>query len=149
MPGEASLMAGQYYAHPRNAFWPVMGALLGFDAGLPYPERVAKLEQAGIALWDVLWSCVRRGSLDSSIVGDSEVANPIAAFLDEHPTIRLVACNGEKSERAFARHIAPRMSPAAKERVSWMRLPSTSPAHASINLAEKTRRWEKALRPAL
>ena len=67
MPGRASLAAGQYYAHPRNAFWPIMGSLLDFDASRDYPARVDALKVAGIAVWDILDSCHRPGSLDSAI----------------------------------------------------------------------------------
>jgi hypoxanthine-DNA glycosylase len=67
MPGQASLAADQYYAHPRNAFWPIMATLLGFDAAIDYRARTETLAAAGVAVWDVLHSCHRPGSLDSSI----------------------------------------------------------------------------------
>ncbi|HPV23953.1 MAG TPA: DNA-deoxyinosine glycosylase, partial [Casimicrobium sp.] len=75
MPGVASLAAAQYYAHPQNAFWRIMGAVAGFDAALSFDERVAELARAGVALWDVLAACERSGSLDSAIARKSEVAN--------------------------------------------------------------------------
>src|SRR5258706_6926573 len=78
MPGQASLRAGQYYAHPRNAFWRIMGSLFGAGPSLPYAERTARLQSAGIALWDVLQACVRPGSLDASIT--DEVANHFPAL---------------------------------------------------------------------
>ena len=65
MPGELSLQMSQYYAHPRNLFWPIMGELGGFDPTLPYPERIAHIQRVGFALWDVLQHCEREGSLDS------------------------------------------------------------------------------------
>jgi len=76
-PSVASLAAQQYYAHPRNAFWPIMGMLLGFDATLPYPERTRALTACGIALWDVIASCHRPGSRDDAIVGPSVEPNDI------------------------------------------------------------------------
>jgi hypothetical protein len=77
MPGAASLAAARYYAHPRNRFWPLMGALCGFDPALDYPLRLAALQAAGVGLWDVIGTCERRGSLDADIVRGSEVANPL------------------------------------------------------------------------
>jgi double-stranded uracil-DNA glycosylase len=88
MPGELSLKAGQYYAHPRNAFWDIMGEL--FDAGpsLPYAERVARLQSVGVALWDSVRACTRPGSLDASIT--EEVANDFAASFAKYRNIRHV-----------------------------------------------------------
>lgn len=85
MPGRASLAAGQYYAHAQNAFWRIMAELLGFDATAPYAERTQALKSARIALWDVLHSCEREGSLDTNIDRETLVANDFAAFLREHP----------------------------------------------------------------
>jgi len=143
MPGRRSLAEQRYYAHPRNLFWGFMGEL--FDAGWehPYEERLARLAQVGIALWDVLARCERPGSLDSAIVRASEVPNPIPALLDAHPTIALVACNGTKAHELFARHILPSLPTG---RVEVLRLPSTSPANASISLSTKRAAWN-ALAP--
>ena len=90
MPGEESLRAGQYYAHPRNAFWPIMGDLFGAGPGLDYAARARVLKSNGIALWDVLASCARDGSLDSAIAGDSILANDFPAFFLAHPGIARV-----------------------------------------------------------
>jgi len=79
MPGIASLTAGQYYAHPRNAFWRIMGKLVGAGPENPYDERLRILKKGGIALWDVLDSCVRPGSLDANI--SNETPNDFAIFL--------------------------------------------------------------------
>ena len=80
MPGSASLRAGQYYAHPRNAFWPIMGDLMDAAPNLPYEARIEILQSEGIALWDVLATCVRDGSLDAEIVEASITANDFKAF---------------------------------------------------------------------
>src|SRR3954451_23432881 len=87
MPGAASLRAGQYYAHPRNAFWTIIGELLGFDARLDYAARIDHLAAARIAVWDVLQSCERPGSLDSNIDRQSVVPNDFPGFFAAHPRI--------------------------------------------------------------
>ena len=138
MPGRASLAAGQYYAHPRNAFWPIMEHLIGFDASRDYPARVDALKEAGIAVWDVLHSCHRRGSLDSAIDDNSLVANDLAGFLVAHAGIRHIFFNGSKAESCFRRHIRFAM---AERRIGFTRLPSTSPAHAALPFARKLEAW--------
>lgn len=135
MPGAASLAAGEYYAHPRNAFWPIMGALCGAGPDLPYPRRLARLRAGGIALWDVLHSCERDGSLDSAI--RDERANDFSAFFAAHPGIRRVFFNGAKAEAAFRRHALP----ALPVPPLMLRLPSTSPAYAGLGLAAKCLAW--------
>ena len=136
MPGDASLRAGQYYAHPWNAFWPIMGELFGARPSLPYDERVAILRSVGIALWDSLQKCVRPGSLDASIT--EEVANDFPALFAEHPNITHVFFNGSKAEKAFRRHALPALH---EDRHVFARLPSTSPAHAAMRLEEKVQAW--------
>ena len=145
MPGLASLAAGQYYAHPRNAFWPLMSRLLDLPPALDYPARAAALCGAGVALWDVLHSCRRQGSLDSAIENDSLVPNDLVGFLAAHPAIHHIFFNGAKAETCFRRHIA---LPAAARQISLTRLPSTSPAHAGRSFAEKLAAWQ-AVRAAL
>ncbi|THF56901.1 DNA-deoxyinosine glycosylase [Pseudothauera rhizosphaerae] len=139
MPGAASLAAGQYYAHPRNAFWPIMGALFGFDPRAAYAERAAALQAAGVALWDVLASCVRPGSLDSAIAADSIVPNDFRGFLAAHPGIRSIFFNGAAAEACYRRHVLPQGEWAA---LPMLRLPSTSPAHAALDLARKLEAWQ-------
>ena len=143
MPGLASLAAGQYYAHPRNAFWPIMGELLGFSPGLDYPARVAALHQAGVAVWDVLYSCRRQGSLDSAIEDDSLVANDLTGFLAGHPTIRHIFFNGAKAESCFRRHVTLTLP---ERRIAFTRLPSTSPAHAGLSFERKLDAWRAVTR---
>lgn len=138
MPGQASLQADRYYAHPRNAFWPIMGELLGAGPALPYEIRLQKLTAAGIALWDVIAACERPGSLDADIVGPSVRPNDFAAFLAAYPAIESVYFNGGAAETAFRRHVLPRL---ADRPLLLHRLPSTSPAHAARNYAEKLAAW--------
>ncbi len=140
MPGEASLRAGQYYTHPRNAFWPIMGALCGAGPALAYPRRLERLQAAGIALWDVLQSCTRSGSLDSAI--RDEAANDFPTLLAAYPGIARICFNGAKAETAFRRHALPEL---ADRRPALLRLPSTSPAHASLGLEAKCRAWRLSL----
>jgi hypoxanthine-DNA glycosylase len=145
MPGRASLAAGGYYAHPRNAFWPIMAQLLDFAADAPYGERTAALCRAGIALWDVLHACRRPGSLDSAIDRESLEANDFAAFLAAHPGIRHIFFNGSAAATLFHRHVRPGLGGPLP---AFTRLPSTSPAHASRSLADKLAAWQ-AVRAAL
>jgi hypoxanthine-DNA glycosylase len=144
MPGRASLAAAQYYAHRQNAFWRIMDALGIADAGLPYEARLAGLTKAGIALWDVLATCERPGSLDASIVADSEVPNDVAGLIVAQPSLCTVLFNGAKAEKAFAKHIVPNLSAAVAARLSLVRLPSTSPARA-IPVEAKLAAWREAL----
>lgn len=140
MPGKASLRAGQYYAHPRNLFWPFMHELLGVDAGAPYERRTAALLAHGVALWDVLRSCTRESSLDSDIVTASIVANDFPAVLAQYPGIRSLCFNGAKAADVFARHVAGALGERA-DALRLHRLPSTSPANASIPYAAKLDAW--------
>lgn len=144
MPGARSLSDQQYYAHPRNAFWPIMGVLTGTDPSRDYDQRLEDLQSAGVALWDVVGQCRRRGSLDSRIEPDSVRPNDIAGLVARCPSLRGIAFNGQAAARLFARHVLPGLDAraAAIERVD---LPSTSPAHASMSLARKTQLWHQAL----
>jgi len=147
MPGAASLDAGEYYAHPRNAFWPVMGALAGFAPTLAYAERVAALTASGIAVWDVLASCRRSGSLDTAIEAETVVVNDFPGFFAAHPELRLVAFNGGKAAELFRRHVRPHVATDAVP--ATVRLPSTSPTNARLRLADKCAAWHAALAPTL
>ena len=143
MPGQASLRARQYYAHPQNAFWRISGTLFGFDPASPYEVRIALMRAAGIAIWDVLKSCTRASSLDSAIVPSTEVPNDLPAFLAAHPQIGRICFNGAKAEALYARHVRPRLVPAPD--VRYLRLPSTSPANASVPWPAKLSAWRAAL----
>ena len=146
MPGIASLMAGQYYAYPQNKFWPIMGQLLGFDTEhTPYAARIESLKSAGIALWDVLQSCERSGSLDAAIRRDTQVVNDFPAFFATHPDIRRVYFNGTHAAQVFTRFVQPLLPDSLD--LQMVRLPSTSPAHASLSLVDKLAVWQQVIRP--
>lgn len=125
MPGARSLEERQYYAHPRNAFWRITGALFGFDPALPYTDRVAELTGAGVSVWDVLRHCRRVGSLDASVEPDSMVPNDFDTFLAANPAIGHVYFNGAAAERHYQRLVV------ARNGLRHTRLPSTSPAHTA------------------
>lgn len=144
MPGSASLAANQYYAHPGNLFWPFIAEILGIPAALPYAERTRRLCAQGFALWDVLGACRRAGSLDTSIEQASIELNDFASFLAKHSRIDRIFFNGTAAERMFRKR-ALQTLPAHGE-MRMFRLPSTSPANASIPYPSKLAAW-KALRP--
>lgn len=144
MPGVPSLEAARYYANPRNAFWWIAQELWGVPEQAPYEARLEDLREAGIALWDVLAHCERQGSLDSQIVRASEQAQPLAAFLASHPSIKRVAWNGGKAKEAWKRHVAPTW-PAQQELPQLHSLPSTSPAYAAMSREQKLAIWREQL----
>lgn len=144
MPGKASLRAQQYYAHPRNAFWPIMEKLFGIGVSLPYTARCAGLIEHRIALWDVLEACTRSGSLDSDIVESSIVPNDFASFFARHGQIGSVCFNGVKAEASYLRHVLPRL-PDRYSSLPHTRLPSTSPAHAALSFEDKLEQWKAIL----
>lgn len=136
-PGRASLDHGQYYAHPRNQFWPILGAVLGEPLpDLAYPRRLARLRAHAIGLWDVLAGCQRDGSLDADI--RSAQANDFDTLLARLPRLRRVLFNGQAAGR-----FAPRF---ARAGLAVAVLPSTSPAHAALRFEEKLHRWRRAVR---
>jgi TDG/mug DNA glycosylase family protein len=144
MPGKESLRAQQYYAHPRNAFWPIMGALVGALPSLAYTVRKQILQTAGIAVWDVLQSCIRPGSLDSDIDNASMVPNQFGHFFVEHPSITHVFFNGAKAQACYCKQVLPLLE---HLHLNYQRLPSTSPAHAGMTYAAKLAAWEAVLTP--
>lgn len=144
MPGQASLAAAQYYANRRNVFWKIMGELLGFDPDSSYETRLHELKTARIALWDVLQSCIRVGSLDARIAADSIAVNDFDGFFRAHEKIRAVFFNGAKAESTYRQYVLPTVSTVP---VSYMRLPSTSPAHAALSYEQKLQAWRTALGP--
>lgn len=138
-PGVASLQAGQYYAHPRNHFWPILSALWGLDlVALPYPRRLAEMRARGLGLWDVYAACRREGSLDSAI--EAAEPNDLASLRRRAPGLRGVAHNGGESARSM-RHTRALGLPV------W-RLPSTSPANASWSFERKRDAWAEVFAAA-
>jgi hypoxanthine-DNA glycosylase len=139
MPSVKSLASGQYYGNPQNAFWRIIAETLGFDPATSYEHRVDALLGHDLAVWDVLRSCRRAGSLDSAVERDSMVANDLREFLAENSRIDLLLFNGAAAEANYRRLV--RDAPA----VTSVRLPSTSPAH-TMRFADKLAQWQAALR---
>jgi hypoxanthine-DNA glycosylase len=137
MPGEVSLRKQQYYGHPRNAFWPIMSELLGFDVRADYPTRLSHVSSAGVGLWDVLRLCDRPGSLDSAIQRDGMEVNDFERLFASHSAITRVFFNGAKADQVFRRMIAPTLHAS----LEYRRLPSTSPANAAIPYEKKLQAW--------
>ena len=138
MPGIASLEANQYYGHPRNAFWRIMGDVFGAGLELPYAERTAILKDQGVAVWDVLKLCHREGSLDSNI--KDEVPNDFAGFFVQHPRIERVVLNGGKAAKSFEKYVRP-LVPS----LTVTTAPSTSPAFAAMRYEAKLDLWRTAI----
>jgi hypoxanthine-DNA glycosylase len=131
-PGEASLSAKRYYAHPRNQFWKLVGALVDEDLyGMPYDERLPRLLAHRIGLWDVLAACEREGSLDSAI--RKPAANDFDRLRHLCPELETVGFNGQASGK-----FAPQFAQAGYRTVV---LPSSSPAHMAMSFATKLERW--------
>ena len=137
-PSELSLAAGEYYANPRNQFWPLLGAVFGFDAAVAYPQRIAAAAHHGVALWDVIGRCRRTGSLDARIDRKSVQRNDVDALLAEHPGIRRMLVNGAAAHDLAVRHLGTALP--------VLRLPSSSPA-ATTAFAVKLARWRELLVP--
>jgi double-stranded uracil-DNA glycosylase len=148
MPGEASLIKQQYYGHPRNAFWPIMNALFTIDPDLCYLERKQALIENNIAIWDVLKCCKRQGSLDSQIVTASIITNRFDTFFSEYSSIQQVYFNGLTAEKLYRKYSLPTLIEHFSY-IQYHRLPSSSPAHASLNLAQKIEAWQIVKRSML
>lgn len=140
MPGKASLAAGQYYAHARNSFWRIMDATLRIPLRASYASRCSGLTRNRIALWDVLRMCTRASSLDSDIVESSIVPNDFEMFLVTHPDIGMIYFNGAKAEQMYRRYVLPAL-PDRLGALPMLRLPSTSPANASLSYDQKLAQW--------
>lgn len=135
LPGDASLKAGQYYGHPQNGFWRLVGGVIGQDlVGLAYPDRLAALQAAGVGLWDVIASAERPGSLDGAI-RNAESAD-LNRLIDGLPALRVVAFNGGTAARHGRRRLGGRPD------IALVDLPSSSPAYTRP-LARKAEAWSQ------
>ena len=139
MPSVKSLADAQYYAHPRNAFWPILFDIWGVVPHNDYERKKAMLCEHGVALWDAAACCEREGSLDSSMRG--VVYNDFSRVYAVCPRIGVVLCNGGTAFSLFMRS-----GFAGERRV--LRMPSTSPAY-TMPYEEKRRVWKAALLSAL
>jgi hypoxanthine-DNA glycosylase len=143
LPGQQSLQLQQYYAQPRNVFWKLMGALVSAQPDMPYEERMRRLLEHRIALWDVCEAATRAGSLDASIAFDTIIPNPFDEFFRNHPRITLVCFNGTLAEALYRRHVVSSLI--ADRNLTYRTLPSTSPANAAMSFDAKLVRWRVAL----
>ena len=133
LPGEESLRRQEYYAHPRNLFWPIVFGLFGETPTADYAGRIGFVARHGIALWDVCAAAERLASADAAIRG--EAPNTLHDLLDVYPAIRGVVFNGSTARRLYDRHFTRRPE------LTYLAMPSTSPAHARLGFAEKLAQW--------
>lgn len=140
LPSQRSIASNEYYAHPQNAFWRIMAALAG--AAGDYEDRGAALQERGIALWDVLASSVRPGSLDADIQMSTAEINDFEQFFATHSAIERICFNGQKAAKIFSDRVPQNI---VDSRVQLVTLPSTSPAHAAMRLAEKLELWRNGI----
>ena len=145
MPGQKSLNLQEYFAHSQNSFWHIMDAICGASPLLPYAERVQKLNENRIAVWDVLQHCEREGSLDSAINLESEVPNNFEQFLTKYPQICHIFFNGKKADNSFRKKVWPELSPQVRDRISLTTLPSTSPANTQLTRKKKIDVWQEKI----
>jgi len=140
LPSRQSLQKGQYYGHPQNAFWKIMGELFGALPELPYAERIRVLARGRVAVWDVLQASVRPGSMDADIDAATATANDFPALFAAHPGIEFVCFNGRAAADLWRKLVAPDLRNGSNT-LEYRILPSTSPAHASLSFDEKLEHW--------
>lgn len=139
LPGDASLNAGHYYAHPRNAFWPIISQLLHIDLTvMPFETRYTILQERGIGLWDVVAQAKRQGSLDTAI--KQATLNPLFQRCTELAQLQLIVFNGQTAAKLGSNQLPTYIDQAI--------LPSSSPAH-TLKVEQKTSQWLNALAPHL
>ncbi|MBV8325085.1 DNA-deoxyinosine glycosylase [Chryseobacterium sp.] len=136
IPGVKSLEKQQYYAHPQNKFWRIIFELLQEEFTEDYTQRIKIIKKHHMALWDVIDSCERKGSLDSEI--KNEEANQIEELLQKHPNIKAIFCNGGKSYKSLQKLLGKNY------RIPVILLPSTSPLH-TVSFEKKLEEWKKIL----
>ena len=140
LPSQRSIAANEYYAHPQNSFWRIMGELVG--AGGDYADRCSALQRGKIALWDVLASSVRPGSLDADIQMSSAEVNDFVHFLAAHTAVERICFNGQKAAKIFSDRVSQDI---IDSRIQLFTLPSTSPAHAAMRFDEKLELWRTGI----
>ena len=140
MPSVTSLAKHQYYAHPRNAFWRIMAALFNEGKPLPYQQGQILLQAEGVAVWDVLKSCDRQGSLDADIKKNSTEVNDFVGLFKAFSQLRSIFFNGATAELLYKKQVYPFL-PVEYKTLSYTKLPSTSPAYASMCYEEKLAAW--------
>jgi hypoxanthine-DNA glycosylase len=161
-PSVRSLAKGEYYGNERNHFWELFGLSLGAPLPADYQGRLATLVDSGLALWDIIGSCEREGSLDRDIRGI--VPNPVLAYVASMPSLERIALNGGLAAESFRRHVAPELSKAVfaiGKEIEWRpgaqigrviivaRLPSTSPIPTKDfrTAGDKAIPWKNFLEP--
>jgi len=148
MPGVASLDKQEYYAHPRNLFWSFLAEIFSEPLPQSYANKLDLLRRNRLALWDVLASCDRPGSLDSSIVVSSEQPNDFPSLLKQLPALRGIVFNGKKAEASFRKHVRLDASECGT-RLQTICLPSTSPANAAQAKEMKLFEWRQVMESLL
>ncbi|MFH2046604.1 MAG: DNA-deoxyinosine glycosylase [Pseudomonadota bacterium] len=142
MPSEESFKKSEYYGNPRNYFWKIMAFLFGFDFSISYKEKIKILLENKIALWDVVQSCERKGSLDTNINNKTIIENDFVSFFYKHPNIKNVYFNGAKAEAEYYKRVLPMLSK-SEHKINYVRLCSTSPAMTLLSFDAKLREWLK------
>lgn len=137
MPGKISLEKREYYAHPRNDFWPIIFSLFHLSSPLDYQKKQDLILKRGIALWDVLKTCQRSGSSDSAIRAGE--LNDFPMLFKRYNSIRAVFFNGKKAGDLFT--TGKGYLPGG---IKSFYLPSSSPAH-TISRREKLEAWKRIL----
>ena len=140
MPSVVSLQKQQYYAHSRNAFWRIMAALFNEGKPIPYHQAEQLLEAEGIAVWDVLKSCTRKGSLDSAIDKNSLEINDFVSLFERFTRIKYIFFNGGMAESLYKKHVYQAL-PIKFRSYNYAKLPSTSPAYAAMPYKDKLAAW--------
>lgn len=147
LPSVQSVEKREYYGNRQNAFWRIMGELFGASPDIDYEQRTKILSAQGVAVWDVLQSSVRPGSLDAHIDSSSAVSNDFAAFFRSYCHIKSVFFNGQAAERLFKKFVLKSVLVEFPD-IKFEALPSTSPAHAAMTYADKLERW-RAVRQSI
>lgn len=138
LPSEISLSKGEYYANPRNRFWTIMSSLLKETQCSSYSDKEKMLMRHGIMLWDVMKEAERDGSMDVNI--GNGITNDILGLLENHPTIKVIGFNGDKSQKFFQKHIGTENVP---QHIRLVSLRSTSPANAQFSIEQMIANWSQ------